>query len=192
MKRLPKVFNRPHCQKVFLILTNFKTLSVWYFGRKYTFAHEDSAKTKWDPQHDKTMPLLLVLLIHVHCLVYIRCIPHQSKSIFKFRARETCVSWFGPSEYYEVADDKGNVEFIVQGPGGCVFECRRPSVFRVRAYKCAENLIHMPLMYKSVAYSLKRQPGLISDTHVSSAWGCSICIPIYKTTGIESNIRTLV
>ena len=51
---------------------------------------------------------------------------------FKFRARETCMSWFGPSDYYEVSDEKGNIEFIVQGPGGCMFECRRPSVFRVR------------------------------------------------------------
>ena len=53
----------------------------------------------------------------------------------KFRARETCVSWFSPSAYYEVADEKGNVEFVVQGPGGCVFECRRPNAFRVRDYK---------------------------------------------------------
>lgn len=57
---------------------------------------------------------------------------NQLKRGVKFRARETCMSWFGPSDYYEVSDEKGNIEFIVEGPGGCVFECRRPSVFRVR------------------------------------------------------------
>ena len=49
----------------------------------------------------------------------------------KHAARETCVSWFSPSVYYEISDEKENIEFIIQGPGGCVFECKRPSIFRI-------------------------------------------------------------
>lgn len=49
----------------------------------------------------------------------------------KHAARETCVSWFDPSVYYEVASAEGFLQYIIKGPGGCVFECTKPNSFRV-------------------------------------------------------------